>query len=69
MTILAHALKEAIDELPPTVGVPTGKDISTMLDSAFDAAGYALQLHQHGISGTSIIAVKHEDVTLDIPTA
>ncbi len=69
MNKLAQALKEAIDAHPITLGIPVGKDIGEMLEKAFEESGYDLQLHQHGIGGTSIVAVKHEDVTLDVPTA
>lgn len=67
--MLVTALQQALNETPLSVGVYKGRNIGALLEKALNEAGYNLELHQHGIGGTSIIAVKHEDVTLDIPTA
>lgn len=57
MKKLTEALKDVLDKHPGN-GTDEFKDISTLMDQTFREAGYELQLHQHGISGTSIIAVK-----------
>ena len=57
MNKFTAALKATLDAHPSN-GVPEFKDISSLMEEAFKTAGYELQLHQHGISGTSIIAVQ-----------
>ncbi len=58
-------LSEAIREvLAKAASIPDKNgqvkiNVGTLLDDAFQSAGWNLELHQHGIAGTSVIAVKN----------
>ena len=58
-SIVVVALKELIENCPGSqLGTPNVFEVGIMLDSVFKQAGYELELHQLGVQGTKILAVK-----------
>lgn len=66
--LLADAMRELIKTLPVAPGEALGVNLGESLEDALKMAGYELQLHQHGIGGTSVMAIPLESVILDVPT-
>lgn len=64
--VIVPALKNVLDA-QQTNGQEHTKDVGVLIDQLFRAAGYELQLHQHGIAGTSLIAVElHPEIVIEV---
>jgi hypothetical protein len=59
MSKLSEAIKEMVESTPETIHFGE-HNIGAKLEDAFKEAGYSLELHQHGIAGTTIMATKLE---------
>ena len=57
---MAEAMKELIEMSPKYAHDGIAFDCGELCERLFKEGGYELQLHQHGIQGTTILAVKLE---------
>ncbi len=58
---LSEAIREVLTKAAPLPDENghTQINVGPLLDDAFKLAGWTMELHQHGIQGTSVIAVKN----------